>query len=335
MPAVAYRGPRALYARRAGIFLPALLRSSNLTIQQINDPQAPLPAGDQVALLNLVASATQDDLLGFHIAQRVELRELGFLYYVVASSRTLIEALQRVVRYSSLVNESVIQRCTVGRTIDITLDYTGISRHVDRHQAECWMAILVRLMRQISGRRITAQRVRFAHARSRRPRELSAYFGGRVEFGSDVDQISFSRSMGGTAVVGMDPYLNKLLVHYCEEALVHRTLVRQSQRTLVENAVIPLLPHAECSARTVAQRLGLSQRTLSRRLAAEGVQFSTLLDELRLDLANRYLAETGTSISQIAWLLGYKQVSAFSKAYRRWTGLSPRMRRRAAMGGKS
>jgi AraC-like DNA-binding protein len=316
------------HARRAGIPLPGLLRSANLTIDQISDPGAPLAAANQVTLLNLIAGATRDELLGFHLAQRIELREMGFLYYVLASSQTLIEALQRAVRYSKLVNEGVSQRCTVGRTIDITLEYSGISRHADRHHAECWMTIILRLLRQISGRRVTAQRVQFVHARGRPPRELSAYFGARVDFGGDVDRISFARSLGAIAVVGADPHLNKLLVHYCEEALAHRPRGRQSFRTRVENTLVPLLPHAECSARAIAQRLGLSQRTFSRRLAAEGLTFSALLEEFRLDLANRYLAEPGTSISQIAWLLGYQQVSAFSKAYRRWTGASPRTRRR-------
>ena len=318
-------------ARRAGVHLPALLKGSPLTIEQLADPHAPLAARDQVALLNLIATATQDDLLGFHLAGHTELREMGLLYYVLASSQTLIEALQRAVRYSTLLNEGVIQRCTVGKTIDITLDYAGISRHADRHQAECWMTLIVRVLRQLSGRRITAQRVQFVHARARQPRELTAYFGGRVEFGSKLDQISFSRSIGSTAIAGADPYLNKLLVHYCEEALEHRPRVRDSLRARVENTVVPLLPHAECSARAIARRLGFSQRTFARRLAAEGVSFSALLDELRLDLANRYLAEPGTSVSQIAWLLGYQQVSAFSKAYRRWTGTSPRASRRSAM----
>jgi AraC-like DNA-binding protein len=317
-------------ARRAGIPLPALLRDANLTIQQISDPQVPLAACDQLVLLNLIADATQDDLLGLHLAQRAELRELGLLYYVLASSQTLIEALQRAVRYSTLVNEGVIQRCTVGRNINITLDYTGISRHADRHQAECWMALIVRILRQLSRRRIIAQRVQFVHSRSRQPRELSAYLGGRVEFGSDVDRISFAKGIGNTAVIGADPYLNRLLAHYCEEALAHRSRGRESFRSRVENAVVSLLPHAECSARAIARRLGFSQRTFARRLAAEGVSFSALLDELRLDLANRYLAEPCTSVSQIAWLLGYQQVSAFSKAYRRWTGRSPRATRRTA-----
>jgi AraC-like DNA-binding protein len=87
---------------------------------------------------------------------------------------------------------------------------------------------------------------------------------------------------------------------------------------------VPLLPHGEARAPEVASRLGLSERTFARKLATEGVTFSTLLDQLKLDLSNRYLADADTSISQVAWLVGYQEVSAFSKAFKRWTGRSPR-----------
>ena len=87
---------------------------------------------------------------------------------------------------------------------------------------------------------------------------------------------------------------------------------------------MPILPHAEVRIGEVARRLGLSQRTLARRLNEEGLTFSALLGGLRHDLADRYLADGDTSISQIAWLLGYQEVSAFSKAYKRWTGKAPR-----------
>ena len=96
---------------------------------------------------------------------------------------------------------------------------------------------------------------------------------------------------------------------------------------MVENAIVPLLPHAEVRIGEVARRLGLSQRTLARRLNEEGLTFSALLGRLRHDLADRYLADGDTSISQIAWLLGYQEVSAFSKAYKRWTGKAPRAMR--------
>ena len=80
--------------------------------------------------------------------------------------------------------------------------------------------------------------------------------------------------------------------------------------------------HAEASTKTVANRIGLSERTFARRLAAEGLSFGEILDHLRYDLAVRYLDED-MQTSQIAWLLGFHQPSSFSHACRRWTGKSP------------
>ena len=98
----------------------------------------------------------------------------------------------------------------------------------------------------------------------------------------------------------------------------------------VENSIAPLLPHAEVHATTVADHLGVSERTFARRLAAEGLTFGEILDGLRRDLAVRYLDERDLQISQIAWLLGFQQPSAFSHACRRWTGKSPLEYRRGS-----
>jgi AraC-like DNA-binding protein len=87
---------------------------------------------------------------------------------------------------------------------------------------------------------------------------------------------------------------------------------------------VPLLPHGRAQAAEIAVRLGVSQRTLARRLSAEGVTYSEVLEGLRADLAQRYLADDTLTISQIAWLLGYQEVSAFTHAFKRWTGMTPR-----------
>ena len=125
-------------------------------------------------------------------------------------------------------------------------------------------------------------------------------------------------------MVSADPYLNELLTAYCEEALARRRTGRGGLRADVENAIVPLLPHGEARAGQVARRLGMSQRTLARRLASEDLTFASVLDGLRLDLADRYLADADLSISEIAWLLGYREVSAFTHAFKRWTGKTPR-----------
>jgi len=171
---------------------------------------------------------------------------------------------------------------------------------------------------------VSASRVRLVHARQTTPRELAPFLGRDIRFGASVDEISFSAPIGSARVIGADPYLNKHLIAYYEDALARRRVSRGSFRAQVENAVVPLLPHAEVRIGEIARRLGLSQRTLARRLNDEGLSFSALLAGLRHDLADRYLADGDTSISQIAWLLGYQEVSAFSKAYKRWSGKAPR-----------
>ncbi len=120
-----------------------------------------------------------------------------------------------------------------------------------------------------------------------------------------------------------DHYLNDLLVAYCEEALAHRRAGEGSLRARVENAITPLLPHREVRAEEVARSLGMSHRTLTRRLAVEGLTFAGILDELKIDLAKTYLKKDELSISQTAWFLGYGEISAFTRAFKRWTGMTP------------
>jgi AraC-like DNA-binding protein len=91
----------------------------------------------------------------------------------------------------------------------------------------------------------------------------------------------------------------------------------------VENAIAPLLPHGKVRAEVIARQLGLSERTLARRLAEEGLSFSEVLKQLRRDLAVRYLNDGDHHISTVAWLLGFHEVSAFSHAFKQWTGLPP------------
>jgi AraC-like DNA-binding protein len=162
--------------------------------------------------------------------------------------------------------------------------------------------------------------------------EFIEFFGDDVEFGSAVDEIAFAGAVGLLPIVSADPYLNKLLTTYCEEALSRRPCNSGSFRSAVENAIVPLLPHGQARVVEIARRLGLGQRSLCRRLASEGATFSEVLESMRSELAERYLADRSLSISQIAWLLGYQEVSAFTHAFKRWTGKAPREARAQAVG---
>ncbi|HEX4554339.1 MAG TPA: AraC family transcriptional regulator ligand-binding domain-containing protein [Xanthobacteraceae bacterium] len=329
IPTAAGAVTRLAHARasEAGIDPKPLLKEAGLREQQIDNRDARLDVRHQIRFLNLAANTLHDQLLGFHLAQPVDLRELGWIYYVAASSELLGEALQRAARYSSMVNEGVSVRYLEGEEIKISVDYVGVARHSDRHQIEFVMTLLIRLCRQLTGRRLVPIRARFIHHRDSGLSELAAFFGGDIEFGATMDEVTFAITTSHLPVVSADPYLNELLIASCEEALSRRPTNRGSFRSQVENAVVPLLPHGRARAGEIARRLRFSQRTFARRLALEGLTFSEVVESLRRELAEQYLADSGLSISKIAWLLGYRENSAFAHAFKRWTGKTPRQAR--------
>ena len=179
LPSAAGIMARLAYARAkaSGVAIAPLLKDANLTVQQIDDPRMRLRASDQIKFLNLVADALGDESLGFHLAQIPDLREIGLLYYVLASSDVLIDALQRGAHYTALVNEGISQKIVDGKDVRILLNYVGVSRHLDRHQVEFWMTSTVRVCRQLTGLRLLPTHVRFAHLRERRPPEFAEFFG--------------------------------------------------------------------------------------------------------------------------------------------------------------
>jgi AraC-like DNA-binding protein len=316
---------RAAYvlASKEHVAVGPLLRRANLSVQQVKNPNLRIPVKDQISFLNLVAEKLDDEFLGIRIGQMVDLRGFGLLYYTMASSHTVGEALQRGARYSTIQNEGVLIGYRAGKTVTVSFDYFAVSRRLDRHQIECFITILVRMCQKLSGLSLAPSQVRLMHRRSRMPSEFARLFGAHVAFTCEADEVVYPGSMARTPCVNADPYLNALLVKYCEEALGRRRKKAATWQSKVENAVVPLLPHGHARIGAVAAELGVSRRTLARRLADEGLTFRRVLDELRFDLSKRYLREQDLPISEIAWLLGYRETSALNHAFKRWTGRTP------------
>jgi AraC-like DNA-binding protein len=310
-------------ARAAGIDVAPLMAKAGVTARQIDEDDVWLAADAQIKLVGLIADALQDDLLGFHLARDADLRELGLFYYVLNSSDRLGDALRRAERYCAIINEGVRLRVREGKELALAVTYIGVERLSDRHQMEAWITFVVRTCRQITNRHLMPCHVSFIHRRESGCPEIDAFMGRRVMFSADADEVRFIGTAPQMPVLGADPYLNRLLIRYCEEARSHRAPI-SSFRVSVENAIAPLLPHGKVRAPEIASQLGVSSRTLARRLAAEGLTFATVLDRLRADLARRYLQDEDLPISKVAWLLGYQEGSAFTHAHKRWTGRTPR-----------
>ena len=146
-----------------------------------------------------------------------------------------------------------------------------------------------------------------------------------------AERLALNANAGELPLIHADPHLNHLLLKYCEAAIADRSGNVSQLRTRVENAISSLLPHGRVMVDDVSRSLGMSRRTLARKLSDEGLDFTEVLQQLRRDLAVRYLDDPKLQISKIAWLLGFSEVSAFTHAFKRWTGKTPSQMRTTAV----
>jgi AraC-like DNA-binding protein len=310
-----------------------ILSKVGLTPEEARDPAIRLEVRSQIKLLELAAEEVQDEWLGFHLARSFDLREIGLVYYVIASSDQLADALRNAERYSQINNEGVRLRFRMQDGIAaISLDYVNVDRHADRHQIEFWLVTLVRICQQVTNRRLSPLRLKTKHFRNGTPTEFKAFFGVDIEFGADADEICFPQPIALLSVVGRDEHLNELLQRYAEEVLARKPRERLTVRSKAEDILSKQLPHGRVTASEVARRLGMSLRTLSRKLGEEGTSFAEILDQLRAALAKRYLDDKMLPTSEIAWLLGYREISSLTHAFKRWTGMTPRRFRSRQLG---
>ena len=322
---------RLAIARLKGARMPVapLLVRVGLTPELIADPDERLSVRSQVRLLEEAAIALKDDCIGFTLAREFDLREIGLIYYVMASSQTLGEGLKRLARYSRVTNEALVFGYREGNSLTISLSYSGVPRHSDRHQIEFCMFAVLRICRALTGQNLVPKHFSVAHHRSEGISEMARFVGTKVEFGADADEFDLNVDARGLPLIHADSYLNELLLKSCEAALADRKGEMSQLRTRVENAISSLLPHGRVLVEDVARSLGMSERTLARKLADEGLNFTEILHQLRRDLAIRYLDDRKLHVSKIAWLLGFQEVSAFTHAFKRWTGKTPSKMRTA------
>jgi AraC-like DNA-binding protein len=323
---------RLAVARLNGAGLPAapLLRRVGLTPELIAQPDKWLSVRSQIAFLDEAAIALKDDCFGFTLAREHDPRDIGLLYYVMASSETLGDALKRVARYSKVTNEALVFEYKEGNRLAINLRYAGVPRHSDRHQIEFCMFAVLRICRVLTGRNLVPQHFSISHYRSQGTSEMARFVGTKVDFGADNDEFALQADARELPLIHSDRRLNDLLLKYSEAALADIRADASQLRTKVENAISSLLPHGRALLGDVAHILGMSTRTLARRLADERLNFAEILLQLRRDLARRYLDDRKLPVSKIAWLLGFHDVSAFTHAFKRWTGRTPSQLRKAA-----
>ncbi len=265
-----------------------------------------------------------DPFLGLHMALDYQRGTFGVMEYTFRFAPTLREACLRLFRYVRLTND-VVQMTfeeASGRG-HVRHSVPGHSLCLGRHLNEFIITALVLQMRQITGTTIVPATAWFAHPAPPDPAPLVDVLGTReIAFGVETNGVSFAEETLSIPLPSADPALLAIMERVAVERLEalpptesFSLRVRQAIRERM-NGVVPTLA-------TVAAAFHMSERTFQRRLGDEDTSFQRLVDAVREDMAKIYVAEQKLSFGEIAYLLGYAELSAFLRAFKRWTGVTP------------
>lgn len=187
---------------------------------------------------------------------------------------------------------------------------------------EATLASVLSLIRQVSPGDFAPLEVRFSHRAMSDPAAYSTYFGCRVVFDADRDAMLVSADrLAARNRLGDEAITRFLLPHLDRE--LDRVTARDGLRGQVQDAVAGSLSEGVPRMAAIARDLGMGERTLQRRLAEEGLSFQALVDAARRDLAEGLLTQSDYSLAEIAFLTGFSEQSAFSRAFKRWTARTP------------
>ena len=312
---------RALTDR--GIDADALFRRAGLDPARMNDPNARYPQTGMQRLWALATSASGDECFGLEVAQHWHPTTFHALGYSALASETLRDALLRVVRYGRVV--------TTGARVDleqsgdeVVLRLLGLLPGAEFVPAsvDAGVATVVILCRAGRGEPIDPVRVSLVRAEPGCSSRLRTFFGCPVDFSAAENRIVFRASDLDAQL----PTTNAVLLRVNEQVLTDylARLERAEVTVQVQAKLIQLLPSGKVEEGFIARALNLSLRSLQRKLEERGVTFRKLLDDTRQQLAEQYLKDSTLSVSEIAYLLGFAEVSSFSRAFKRWTGRAPR-----------
>lgn len=310
--------------RACGVDPRTLIERFELPADAETEPDVTLPLRQLYAFLDAAERATSDPFLGLRMAVNFPRGIYGLVEFIARNCANLGEGLRKIVEYQSLVTNRV------SVTFD-ERDGKGVIRHelpgeplaTGRHSNEFWVCGIVLQAREILETAFVPDRVWFAHPAPPDTGELLATLGTKnVTFDAGFNQIELASSVLALPIRSADPALLSVLAreakHDLELSPPPKTFLDQ-----VHAAIEQRLGQGAPSLNDIARALGTSDRTLQRRLTEEGGSFRDVVEGVRERLARRYLGDHALGLGEIAYRLGYTDVSAFLRAFKRWTGMTP------------
>jgi AraC-like DNA-binding protein len=301
----------------------SILRDLGLDRTALERPGTRIPFVTHAALFEAAAEHLQDPGFGLHFGSSVDPLDAGALAFLVANSPTLGGAMKNLAAYLKVLTEGTELSLETGDLLAVAA-FRIVDPKVERfgQLEEFGLALMMNICRFVVGRRLRPEWVEYLHHPRQGMDALEQYFGAPVRFGQKRTAIVLNKNLLDLPCRNADERLLRILKAHCDD-LLEKLGQTADLKQHVAHLVSSHLPSSPVTAKSVASELGMSERTVARRLSEQGLSFGQIVDDVRCRLAERYLREPDMRPSQIAYLLGYSEPSAFTRAFRRWTGRSP------------
>lgn len=313
-------------AASAGVAPENLCRSVKLKLSTLEDVDNRIPFAQLIGLFESAARLTGDDAFGLRVGGRNSPKLYGILGYAAMNSRTFGEALNRWIRFQEIRTNAVKYSLKIIRS-NVHFEYIyqtiEIPPRERRQESEETLSTILQIGRKLTGVDWIPLEVHFEHDPPENTTEHKRIFQSPVRFNKPRTKLIFDKSVMGLSIAEADLTLGSLL-----ERQAGDLLAKLSQQGTFANEVRQLiregLPDGEARMATVCLKLGNSTRTLQRKLRDENTSFQELLEETQREMSEFYLHNPELAICEISYLLGFSQPSVFHRAFRRWTGLTPK-----------
>ncbi len=307
-----------------GLDANALLQRANITPSQLLDQRARISQSNSVQFWRLAEAACgHDPALAVEIAGQFNLRALGMLGMAWLASTSLREATRRLVRYYDLVSTIAVLRTQTEQDL-VWLQYHA-SPAVLALTHDCWAGVVGKMCRSAytgaSHQPFVPAAVRLGHPRNAGTELLAASLDCDIEVDAICTAVAFSAAQLDAPLPGGHPGMA-----LSAEKILAATLAELSTgatNSQVRAHLLTMLPSGQVSLAAVAERMHMTERTLQRRLEVEQFGFAELLQQTRLELAQNLLRDPAHDVQDVAFILGFAEISSFTRAFRRWTGRAP------------
>jgi AraC-like DNA-binding protein len=320
------------FAVKRGADYEVLLARAEIKREDLGEPDNRVPFVKYMELMKAAVEFCNEPALALHFGEAVRLSDITILG-LVGHTETAEESCRQANRFGRLAvddgNGDDSHRIEFVREDGaVWLHFTGDLYRDNPLFTESAFARCVcdgRAFEAANGDKSwpRPKAIRFTYDEPSYRAEYDRIFGLPLRFGNDMNAIMFGEELLSARVAPPNQYVSRL-VNEQAEALLERLDSTTTIRGLVEGVLLPILHTGDASIEIVAARLGLSRQTIFRKLKAEGVTFEKVLDELRQRLARHYLNGKKVSVNETAYLVGFSDPAAFSRAFKRWTGASPR-----------